>query len=55
MFTYPSVVTSDQSKAARKTACEKYLACIFISGSYNVRYGSTKRDLHNEYFKDKDS
>ena len=53
--TYPSGVISDQAKAARKTAREQYLACIFISGACNVRYGSTKRYLHNEYLKDKDA
>ena len=35
--TYPSGVISDQAKAARKTAREQYLACIFISGACNVR------------------
>ena len=54
MTTYPSGVTGDQAKATRKTACEKYLACLFISGDCNVRYGVTKRDFHNNYIKDKD-
>ena len=53
--TYPSGFISDQAKAARKAAREKYLACIFISGACNVRYGYTKRYLHNEYLKDKDA
>ena len=53
--TYHSGVTSDISKAERKKARERYLACIFISGAYNVRYGYMKRDFHNEYLKDMDT
>ena len=55
MTTYPSTITSDQAKAARKTARERYLACLLISGAYNLRYGVMKRDFHNEYLKDRDA
>ena len=47
MSTYPSGVTSDQAKAKSKTAREQYLACIFISGEFIVRYSTMKRDSHN--------
>ena len=47
MSTYPSGVTNDQAKAAKNTAREKYLACIFISGAWNIRYGAINRDFHN--------
>ena len=55
MSTYPSVVTSDQAKVARKTSREQYLACIFISGVCNIIYRAMKRYFHNEYLKDKDA
>ena len=55
MSTYPSLVTSDQSKAEMRTAREQYLACLFISGACNVIYGDMKRYFHNEYLKDKDA
>ena len=55
MSTYYSGVTSDQSKAARNIDRERYLAYLFISGACSVRYGSMKRDLHNEYLKEKDA
>ena len=54
MSTYTSVVTSDQTKAEKKTACEQYLAYLFIIVAYNVRYGSMMIGFHNEYLKDKD-
>ena len=55
MSTYYSGVTSDQSKAARNIDRERYLAYLFISGACSVRYGSMKRDLHNEQLKYKDA
>ena len=55
MSTYPSVITSDQARAARKNDCERYLAYLFISGTCNVRYGAMKIYFHNEYLKDKDA
>ena len=51
--TYPSGDRSDQYKAAMKTACEQYLACLFISGACYVRCGAMKRYVQNEYLKDK--
>ena len=53
MSIYTSEVTSDQDRAARKTAREQYLAYIFISGACNVIYGAMTRYFHNEYLKDK--
>ena len=53
--TYPSVVTSDKFKVARNKARERCLACLFISGDCNIRYGFMKRYFHNEYLKDKDT
>ena len=55
VFTYPSGFTSYQANAERKTARERYLACLFISGDYNVRCRAIKRDFRNEYPKYKDS
>ena len=54
MSTYPSVVKSHQDKAARNTACEQYLAFLFIIGACNVRYGAMKRYFYYEYLKGKD-
>ena len=51
--TYPSGDRSDQYKAAMKTACEKYLAFLFISGACYIRCGAMKRYFQNEYLKDK--
>ena len=47
MSTYPSVVTSDQAKAARNIDREQYLACLFFGGPCIARYGAMKRYLPN--------
>ena len=47
MYTHSSGIKSDHPKAARKTSRERYLACIFISGEFIVRYSTMKRDSHN--------
>ena len=48
MSTYPSGVTSDQAKEAKKTALERYLTCLFIIGACYVRYRATKRYFHSK-------
>ena len=55
IYTHPLEVTTDQSKAERKAAREQYFACLFISGSCSVRYGTMKIYFYNEYLKDKDA
>ena len=31
------------------------MACLFLSGSCNVRYRATERDLYNEHLKNNDT
>ena len=51
----PAGATDDQRTDATKTAKERYLTCLLLSGADNTRYGQLKTDLENENLKGKDA